>query len=186
MSASATNSTSAPLSNAGMKMSPEARARMRASEKVVMRYYNDMGKNRGNCTWGAGFLAHKGVCSAEELQLKVSAPSIDIEYAKRVAEAERRVRRKVTVPLNQAQFDALVSFTYNTSNIANQRVYDRVNSGDFAKTAEAISDAVKVDVGGGKKKKFVLAPGLIRRRVEESAPFRAAAERAKPMIGATE
>lgn len=59
--------------NASMKMSPEARARMRATEKAVYRYYNDMGKNKGHCTWGVGILAHKGVCTAEELKKKVDA-----------------------------------------------------------------------------------------------------------------
>jgi lysozyme len=37
--------------NASMKMSPEARARMRATEKAIYRYYNDMGKSKGNCSW---------------------------------------------------------------------------------------------------------------------------------------
>jgi hypothetical protein len=55
-----------------MKMSPAVKAKMRATEKDVYRYYNDMGKNKGHCTWGAGILAHKGVCSAEELEMKVS------------------------------------------------------------------------------------------------------------------
>lgn len=35
-----------------MTMSPEAKARMRATEKNVYKYYNDMGKNKGHCTWG--------------------------------------------------------------------------------------------------------------------------------------
>lgn len=64
-------------------MSPEGRAS----------YYNDMGKNKGNCTWGVGILAHKGVCSEEELKLKVSVAMVDQEFEKRVAEAERAVRR---------------------------------------------------------------------------------------------
>jgi GH24 family phage-related lysozyme (muramidase) len=162
--------TTAP--NSDMKMSPEAKARMRATEKLVLKYYNDMGKNKGNCTWGAGFLAHRGVCTEEELLRKVDASSIDIEYDKRVQEAEQRVQHKVRVALNQAQFDALVSFTYNTTYHANQHIYDIVNSGDFTKVAAAISAAVRVSVGTGKNKKFQTAPGLIKRRAEESAPFR--------------
>jgi hypothetical protein len=50
-----------------MKMSADGRARMRFAEKVVLRYYKDMGKNRGNCTWGAGILAHQGVRTQEAL-----------------------------------------------------------------------------------------------------------------------
>jgi GH24 family phage-related lysozyme (muramidase) len=158
---------------AGMKMSPDARARMRFTERLVLKYYNDMGKNKGNCTWGPGFLAHSGVCTEEELIRKVEASSIDIEYDKRIREAEERVRLKVRVALNQAQFDALVSFTYNTTYRANQAVYDAANTGNFAAAASAISAAVRVSIGTGKEKKYVVAPGLIKRRAEESAPFRA-------------
>lgn len=169
-----THAKTAPsFPSANMKMSPEARARMRATEKLVLKYYNDMGKNKGNCTWGPGFLAHRGICSDEELLRKVDASSIDVEYDKRVREAEQRVKHKVQVALNQAQFDALVSFTYNTSYHANQIVYDAANTGDFAAVASAISAAVRVSIGTGKDKTWVVAPELIKRRAEESSPFRA-------------
>ncbi|MGZ3183402.1 MAG: glycoside hydrolase family protein [Telluria sp.] len=140
---------------------------MRDTERSMLRYYNDMGKLGGNCTWGIGFYAHRGVCTAEELQRKVTAGAVDIEYMKRVREAERRVRLKVIVPLNQEQFDALVSFTYNTSNRTNEQVYQTLNSGDFVAAARAISGAVRVRVG----KQWKTAPGLVIRRREESAPF---------------
>jgi hypothetical protein len=45
-------------------------------------------------------------------------------------------------------------------------------SGDYARTATAISAAVMVSTGTGKNKKFQIALGLIKRRAEESAPFR--------------
>lgn len=89
------NSTAKP--NAHMRMSLAAKARMRSTERDVYKYYNDMGKNKGHCTWGAGILAQRGVC---------------------------------------------------------------------------ISTMIRVRVGG----KFVIAPGLIKRRAEESAPFRVAAQ----------
>ena len=87
---------------------------------------------------------------------------------KRVAEAERRVKVKVKTRLSQEQFDALVSFTYNTTNIANDRVYQALNDNDFEGAARKISEANKVKVNGTWK----LAPGLVKRREEESAPFR--------------
>jgi GH24 family phage-related lysozyme (muramidase) len=155
--------------NAGMRISFGALATMRNTEKVMMRYYNDMGKGKGNCTWGIGFYVHKGVCTPEELAKKVAAPSVEIEYAKRVAEAERRVKVKVKVELNQVQFDAIVSFTYNTANVTNDRVYKALNDNNFEAAAQRISEANKVRVDG----QLRLAPGLIKRRVEESAPFRA-------------
>ena len=154
--------------NAGMRMSPQALEAMRNTEKVVLKYYNDMGRNRGNCTWGIGFYLHKGVCTLEELERKVTSPSIELEYVKRVAEAERRVKIKVKVKLNQAQFDSLVSFTYNTANVTNERVYQALNDNNFQAAAQRISEANKVRVKGQLK----LAPGLVKRREEESAPFR--------------
>lgn len=158
--------------NAAMKMSPEARARMRATEKAIYRYYNDMGKNKGNCTWGAGILAHKGVCTADELKQKVRANMVDQAFEQRVAEAERDVRHNTTVPLDQAQFDALCSLTYNAGAKGVRETFNFVNQNDFAGAATNISKMIKVGVIEGGKKKYIIAPGLIKRREEESAPFR--------------
>ena len=80
------------------------------------------------------------------------------------------MRLKVNLPLNQDQFDALVSFTYNTRSATNQRLYDALNSRNLDQAVAVISGAVNVKVDG----KARLAPGLIRRRAEESAPFRGA------------
>jgi GH24 family phage-related lysozyme (muramidase) len=145
---------------------------MRATEKAVYRYYNDMGKNKGHCTWGAGILAHKGVCTAEELKLKVGAKMVDQEFERRVADAERIVRRNTTRAVNQDQFDALVSLTYNSGPRGARDTFEFVNKGDFPGAAKNISSMIKVRVIEKGKKKYVVAPGLIRRREEESAPFR--------------
>jgi lysozyme len=158
--------------NSGKRMSPEARARMRATEKAIYRYYNDMGKNKGNCTWGVGILAHKGVCSQEELGRKVSANMVDQEFERRVAEAERYVHIRLTAEVTQEQFDALVSLTYNVGVGGMDRTYAFVNRGDFQGAADNISKMIKVTVVENGKKKLVTARGLIRRREEESAPFR--------------
>lgn len=158
--------------NANMKMSPEARARMRAVEKNVYKYYNDMGKNKGHCTWGAGILAHKGVCTNEELGRKVSVKSVDQEFERRVADAERSVRRNIKVLINQAQFDALCSLTYNVGATGASGTYGYVNENDFAGAATNISKMIKVEIKAKGRKKLVIAPGLIKRREEESGPFR--------------
>lgn len=159
--------------NAGMKMSPAARTRMRAGEKVVLHYYNDMGRNKGNCTWGAGILAHYGVCNAEELERKVSMGEVNKEFDHRVAEAEGYVKRGISkVGLDQDQFDALVSLTYNAG-IRNVRdTYAFVNSSDFDEAAANSSRMTKVAIKKNGKRVLVTAPGLIKRRAEESAPFR--------------
>jgi GH24 family phage-related lysozyme (muramidase) len=157
-------------------MSPEAKARMRATEKSIYKYYNDMGKHKGHCTWGAGILAHRGVCSPEELGKKVSVVMVDQEFERRIAEAERAVRRNIRVPLSQAQFDALCSLTYNAGPTGASGTYAYVNANDFEGAAANISRMVKVEIREQGKRKFVVAPGLIKRREEESAPFRAGQE----------
>lgn len=162
-----------PTPNAGMKMTGPARSRMRIGERVVLHYYNDMGKNLGNCTWGAGILAHYGVCNQEELERKVSMNEVNREFDKRVAEAEGYVKRGITnVELNQDQFDALVSLTYNAG-ISNVRdTYEFVNNADFKGAATNISKMTKVTILKNGRRIKVTAPGLIKRRAEESAPFR--------------
>jgi lysozyme len=158
--------------NVHMSMSPAARTRMRSTEKEIHHYYNDMGKTTGNCTWGAGILAHKGVCSSEELGIKVNAKMVGLEFERRVLEAKRAVRRKISVPLDQEQFDALCSLTYNAGPSGSRGTYGYVNRGDFAGAANNISTMIKVSITKNGKKKYVIAPGLIIRRAEESAPFR--------------
>lgn len=161
-----------------MTMSPEAKAKMRATEKNVYKYYNDMGKNKGHCTWGAGILAHKGVCTEEELGKKVSATMVDQEFERRVADAERAVRRNIKVPISQAQFDALCSLTYNAGATGANGTYGYVNANDFEGAAANILKMIRVQVKEKGKTKYVIAPGLIKRREEESAPFRMKRENA--------
>lgn len=170
-----TNAAAAPSANAGMKMSPEARKGMRRRERDVFNYYDDMGPGKGNCTWGAGILAHKGICTKDELAKPVSAAAIEAEFSRRVAEAEAGVIRNVSKQkLPQDQFDALVSLTYNAGVNGSRRVYALVESGRPAEAAKQIQMMTSTHVNGKK----VLARGLISRRSEESAPFQAAAKAA--------
>lgn len=159
--------------NDNLSMSGDARKRMRRREVDVFNYYDDMGPGKGNCTWGAGILAHRNPCTKEELSKPVSQAEVDAEFARRVAYAERIVRSNVTTqPLNQAQFDALVSLTYNAGERGASGTFDLVDSGDMQGAAANISKLIKARVKG----KLVVARGLIPRRKEEAAPFLAAAE----------
>jgi len=97
---------------------------------------------------------------------------VDQEFERRVAEAERYVRMKVKVAVTQEQFESLVSLTYNAGIGGMEGTYSFVNSGDFEGAAANISRMIRVTVVEKGKKKLVIAPGLIKRREEESAPFR--------------
>ncbi|MFP3711328.1 lysozyme, partial [Paraburkholderia sp. SIMBA_009] len=84
---------------------------LRRRESAVMAYYNDQANN---CTYGVGTLAHTGPCTPEELRRPVTTTQVNAQLAARVRRAEAAVRRHVsTRQLTQAQFDELVSYTYN-------------------------------------------------------------------------
>lgn len=166
------------VDNSKLSMSNAARARMREREDPKAFYYDDGGRpGRGNCTWGIGILEHLGPCTAEELKREVSAAEIEASFASRVGEVERIVRRRVTKQaLTQEQFDALVSFTYNSGGRGAAKVLSNVDDGDFKAAASGISAAIYMTVRTKKGSKRVIARGLISRRAEESAPFRDAAK----------
>jgi len=157
--------------NANLRMSPQARQRLRDVETVQYRYYNDMGKNRGHCTWGVGVLAHRGVCTEEELGRSVSPAQVEAEFSRKVIEAEGGVHRNVNVELNQAQFDGLVSFTYNTGAKGALDTYKLLNANDFSGAAANMMIFVRVRIKTKHGYRKVIAGGLVKRRTEESAPF---------------
>ena len=82
-----------------------------------------------------------------------------------LAEAERAVERLVLVPLNDNQFSALVSFTYNLGqgNLRKSDLLDKLNQGDYKAVPKELMRWVKDD---GKVLK-----GLIARRLEERKLF---------------
>jgi len=102
---------------------------------------------------------------------KVSVEMVDREFEKKITETEGGVRRNIHVPLNQAQFDALCSLSYNAGAKGSFTTFNLVNKGDFAGAAANMALMIKVQVVEKGKKKYVIAPGLIKRRAEESAPF---------------
>lgn len=89
----------------------------------------------------------------------------DAELASDMAHFEAVVDRLVKVPLEQFQYDALASFSYNCGEgaLAGSTLLKKVNAGNFVGAA---AEFLKWNRGGGK----VLA-GLVRRRASESLLF---------------
>lgn len=75
------------------------------------------------------------------------------------------VAKVVTVPLNQNQFDALVSFAFNLgcANLKSSTLLKKLNAGDFAGAA---NEFLRWDKAGGK-----VLVGLTRRRTAEKTLF---------------
>ncbi len=110
-----------------------------------------------------------GIGWTRELPAGFSAPLSRSEARRLLAETvgdyERAVRHNVDQPLSQAQFDALVSFTYNlgASRLRESTLRKRLNAGDAWGAAEEFDRWV---YGGG-----VVLPGLVRRRAAERRLF---------------
>jgi lysozyme len=79
--------------------------------------------------------------------------------------AERAVKRNVTVPITQEQYDSLVSFTFNVgaTNFQNSTLLKKLNAGDC-------TGAVK-EFGRWIYAKGVKLRGLVNRRADESRVF---------------
>lgn len=88
-----------------------------------------------------------------------------------IAKFEAGVDRAVTVEINQNEFDALVSWSYNCGLGALQRstLLRKLNKGDRAGAAREFA---KWNKGGGR-----VLPGLVSRRAREAALFLKPAER---------
>ena len=91
---------------------------------------------------------------------------------KEVSKHEGYVTQYVTVPMNQNEFDALVSFSYNCGPGNLKKLVARLNKGDRTGTAKAFLLYVKAQ---GRT-----LPGLVSRRTRESALFQ------KPVAAPTE
>jgi lysozyme len=97
--------------------------------------------------------------------MSVSVDEGDKMFAKELAIYEDAVERLVSVPLNQNQFDALVSFTYNcgVGALQNSTLRKVLNQGKYEQVPAQL--ARWVHAGG------VEYAGLVRRRKAEGALF---------------
>jgi lysozyme len=89
----------------------------------------------------------------------------DVLLLQDVAQAARTVNQLVNAPLNQNQFDALISFVFNTGsgNFAASTLLKKLNDGDYSGAADEFSRWVHA---GGES-----LPGLVRRREAERILF---------------
>jgi lysozyme len=81
-----------------------------------------------------------------------------------LARFEARVNRLVKVPLTQGQFDALVSFDFNTGKLHSSTLLKRLNGGQYAEVPRQLMRYV---YGDGKQ-----LAGLVRRRRDEAELWR--------------
>jgi lysozyme len=140
-----------------MKMSEEGLDKLEDYEGIRFVAYLDTG---GVWTIGVGHTGPEVVKG-----LRASAEQIREWLRVDVEEAEEIVERLVKVPLNQNQFDALVSFVFNIGEgqFASSTLLKKLNAGDYEGAAGQFKRWV---FDNGKQQ-----PGLVKRRSSEEATF---------------
>lgn len=110
-----------------------------------------------------------GCTTGIKLGMRWTREQAEAGLSKELARFENAVTRLVTVPINQNEFDALVSFAFNCGEAAlkGSTILRRLNKGDRAGAAKAFHLWNKATVKG---KKVVLA-GLVSRRAREASLF---------------
>ncbi|EKT4454453.1 MULTISPECIES: lysozyme [Pseudomonas] len=111
--------------------------------------------------WTIGYGTTRGV----QAGMKISKEQAERMLLNDVQRFEPEVERLITAPLNQNQWDALISFTYNlgAANLESSTLRRLINAGDYKSAAEQFS---RWNKAGGQ----VLA-GLTRRRAAERELF---------------
>jgi lysozyme len=125
-------------------------------ESVRLSAYDD-----GVGVWTIGVGHIKGVKRGDTITMD----QVDTFLADDLQEAEEAVNRCVKAPIEQCQFDALASWTFNLGGgaLAGSTMLKRLNHGDYDSAAD---EMLKWNRAGGK-----VMPGLTKRRIAERMLF---------------
>lgn len=157
-----------------MKTSNTGRALIEQFEGLILQSYDDAndhivsagGKAVGTLTIGYGHTSAAGLPKvfAGQVITKEQADSI---LASDLGRVEADVNKLVKVPVTQNQYDALVSFHFNTGALGKSSVLTALNNKDYAGAADNLMKYTNGRIGG----KLVPMAGLVRRRNAEKALF---------------
>lgn len=141
------------------KTSANGRKFIELWEGTLLKAYDD---GTGVWTIGTGHTTAAGPPPVTQ-GMVITAAEADQILSQDLASVEASVNQLVKVNLIQQQFDALVSFDYNTGALARSNVLKGINANDFS---AVIPDLNMWVYGGGK-----VMPGLVRRRKAEGILF---------------
>ena len=139
---------------------------MKTSQKGIdlIKHFEGCELNAYKCpagVWTIGYGHIKGVQEGDV----ITEQQADEMLVEELNEYETYINTLVAVPLNQNQYDALVSWVYNlgSSNLNSSTLLKVLNSGDYAGVPEQI---MRWNKAGGK-----VLEGLTRRRQAEADLF---------------
>jgi lysozyme len=163
-----------PVANAGpiksaapASLSPAGARFIAGFEGFRSKLYNDPSPAR-NATVGFGHMVHAGPITGKEPQefRRGITKERGLELLRADAGASAKaVKRAVNVPLNQPQFDALVSFTFNLGegNLQQSTLLKKLNAGQYTAVPQELKKWVKAS--------GATLPGLVKRRNAEGVLF---------------
>lgn len=157
-----------PADRAGQNLSNPGAAFIARFEGLILHLYNDPA---GHCTVGIGHLVHHGRCDgrASEAEFKngITRERAFALFRQEAAGYAQAVRRNIRVPLNQAQFDALLSWSYNCGAdvLRTSTLSRKLNAGDYAAVP---GELARWDKAGSPPRPMA---GLTRRRKAEGRLF---------------
>lgn len=120
-----------------MKTSTEGLMALVGHEGIVLSRYFD---SVGVATIGIGHTAAAGSPDPKAFKGKLTISAAFDLLRRDIARYEAAVAKAVTVPLKQHEFDALVSFHYNTGAIGKASFVKKLNAGDRAGAMKGIMD----------------------------------------------
>jgi len=130
-----------------MKTSTRGRVALAIKEGLVPAPYLD---SVGVWTFGIGLAETSGLQPNPRLMPRGMPADLDgailaafQQFARVLEKYEAEVRRAVKVPVAQHEFDALVSFHYNTGGIARAALTRHLNAGDRAAAAAAFMNWIR-------------------------------------------
>lgn len=147
-----------------MKVSPAGRKAIAAHEGVRLKAYPDPATGGEPWTIGCGHTSAAGPPKVTK-GMTITAEECDAILSRDLATFEKAVLKAVTAPLNQNQFDALVSLAFNigAGNFSKSTLVKKLNARDYRGAADQFTVWNKA---AGEVMK-----GLVNRRADERALF---------------
>ena len=123
-----------------MKVSDKGLAEIAGHEGIVLKRYLD---SVGVWTIGIGHTASAGDPNPSKVTRELSIAEVMEIFRRDIAKFETRVNKAVKVPLLQHEFDALVSFDFNTGGIYRAKLTKSLNSGNKVGAAKGFMGWLK-------------------------------------------
>lgn len=142
-----------------MITSTNGRKFIEQQEGCILHAYND---GTGTLTIGYGHTSSAGLPKVTP-DMQITVGQADQILANDLSKVEAQVTKLVKVPLTQNQFDALVSFQFNTGALGRSSALKYLNQGDYNQAAQNLT---LYNRGGGK-----VMQGLVNRRAAEKKLF---------------